>query len=230
MGMLRQAGGHAFDLLFPAPASGRSGQLRQTMLELEVQKRDSSIEALRRLEETSAAASAWLGLGSIGYEIARHFKPRRVVELGSFGGYSTCAIAMALRDAGSSGRVYAVDTWQGDEHTHQYGESVYQEFLAKRKALGLEHIIEPMRMSFQEASRVIEPGIDLLHIDGWHKFSAVRADFRLFRRHLNRGALVMFHDVNTVFRGMRLFWKLVSAQYPSYLVPYGHGLGIIRVD
>jgi len=78
--------------------------------------------------------------------------------------------------------------------------------------------------------RVIEPGTELLHIDGWHKFSAVRADFRLFRRHLNRGALVMFHDVNTVFRGMRLFWKLVSAQYPSYLVPYGHGLGIIRVD
>lgn len=229
MGLVRRAGSRIFDVILPSPASGRSGDLRHQILELEVSKRDINIEELRRLESGSAAPSAWIGLGTIGYEIVKHFRPRRIVELGSFGGFSTCAMGLALRDSGGSGRIYAVDTWKGDEHTSQYEESVYHSFLSKRRELSLEQIVEPMRMTFKDASLAIQPGIDLLHIDGWHTFRAVSSDFRLFRRHLNPGALVMFHDVFTVFRGMRLFWKLMSGRYPSYLIPYGHGLGVIKV-
>lgn len=229
MGVLRKLGGSIFDRIVPGASSGRSGALRATILELEVTKRDERIEPLRRIHAHSPAPSAWAGLGTIGYEIVRHFKPRRCVELGSFGGFSTCAMGLALRDLRLGGIIAAVDTWEGDADTKRYGSEVYEAFLSARRELGLEQVIQPMRMTFQEASRLIEPGIDLLHIDALHRFRAVRRDFRLFRPLLAPNALVLFHDVNTVFRGMRLFWRLISARYPSCLIPYSQGLGIIRV-
>ena len=57
-------------------------------------------------------------------------------------------------------------------------------------------------MTFEKASHVIEHGIDLLHIDGWHTYRAVSTDFNQFRPLLAPGAIVMFHDVNNpLFRG-----------------------------
>jgi hypothetical protein len=62
-----------------------------------------------------------------------------------------------------------------------------------------------------------------------HTFKAVSNDFRCFRPLLNPGAVVLFHDVYTHFREMRIFWALISRRFPSYLIPYSHGLGVIQV-
>ena len=76
---------------------------------------------------------------------------------------------------------------------------------------------------------MIEPGINLLHIDGWHTYRAVSTDFKQFKPLLAPGAIVMFHDVNAPwFRGMRLFWRQISWMYPAVLIPYSSGLGIIQ--
>lgn len=118
----------------------------------------------------------WVGLGTIAYEIVLHFKQKRVVELGCARGFSTFSMGLALHDLGEGGQIFAVDTWNGDEHFGYY-----------------------------EASRIISPPIDLLHVDGVHTFRAVTRDFQLFRRHLKPGAIVLFHDVYTVFPQMRCF-------------------------
>jgi predicted O-methyltransferase YrrM len=216
-------------VLCPGPSYGRSGALRQQILNLEQTKRDCKLQRLFELEERSPLRSAWVGLGTIAYEIVTHFKPNRIVELGSFAGFSTCAMGMALRNLGEGGQLYAVDTWRGDDHTGQFGEQVYQSFLEKRRELDLESTICPLRMTFEEASDKIEPKIDLLHVDGLHTFRAVYRDFKSFRRHLAPGAIVLFHDVYTDFPQMRLFWALIARRFPSYLIPYSHGLGVIQV-
>ena len=123
-------------VLCPGPSDGRNGALRQRILNLELTKRDCKLQRLFELEEHSPARSAWVGLGTIAYEIISHFKPKKVVELGSFGGFSTCAMALALRDLGEGGQIYAVDTWIGDDHTGLFGEQIYGSFLEKRRALG----------------------------------------------------------------------------------------------
>ena len=153
------------------------------------------------------------------------------MELGTFEGFSACAMALALRELGEGGTVQAVDTWQGDPHSVPYdSEEVYQNFLNIRKELGLEDVIVPLRMTFEKASQVIEPGINLLHIDGWHTYRAVSTDFKQFKPLLAPGAIVMFHDVNAPwFRGMRLFWRQISWMYPAVLIPYSSGLGIIQI-
>ena len=174
--------------------------------------------------------AAWVGLGTIAYELVGEFKPKIIVELGSFTGFSTFAMGLALRDIGAPARLYAVDTWQGDPIMGQFGEEVYETFLDNRRKLGLESIVHPLRMTFERAKNEIKERIDLLHIDGFHSFRAATSDFYMFRPLLSSGALVMFHDVYTYFRGMRLFWALISRRYPSYLIPYSHGLGIIQVS
>jgi predicted O-methyltransferase YrrM len=216
-------------ILFPGPADGRNGLLRQQILSLESIKRDSKLQQLFELEERAPARSAWVGLGTIAYEIVKHFKPKKIVELGSFGGFSTCAMGLALRDLGQGGLIYAVDTWSGDDHTGPFGEQVYRSFLERRSELGLASNIFPLRMTFEEASEKIAPPIDMLHVDGWHTFAAVFRDFKTFRRHLAPGAIVLFHDVYTYFPGMRLFWAVTARRFPSYLIPYSHGLGIIQI-
>jgi hypothetical protein len=82
-----------------------------------LKKRDRNLRELFELEKGSPAPSAWVGLGTIAYEIVTHFRPQRIVELGSFGGFSTCVMGLALRDLNQGGQVYAVDSWTGDKHT-----------------------------------------------------------------------------------------------------------------
>jgi hypothetical protein len=218
------------DFLFPGPSSGKSGVLRKQILDLELKKRDYKLQKLLELHERSSRGLAWVGLGTIAYEIIRHFKPKRVVELGSHRGFSTFSIGLALRDLGEGGQIFAVDTWMGDDHTGHYGEDVYEGFMESRRILDLEKTVYPMRMTFEEASRIIMPPIDLLHVDGSHTFRAVTRDFKQFRRHLKPGAIVLFHDVYTFFPQMRFFWALVSRRYPSFLIPYQHGLGVLQIQ
>lgn len=195
---------------------------------LESRKSDQNIDRLLQLQSGCAIQSAWHGLGAIGYELAAHLKPRHVVELGSFGGFSTCCLGLALRDHSPGSILHAVDTWQGDPHAGFYSEDVWGQFSRLRSALGLEDVIVPMRMTFEEAAAKISEPIDLLHIDGWHTFQAVRHDLNLFRSKLAPGATVIFHDVNTHFVGMRIFWLWLSLIRPTALVPYSHGLGVAR--
>ncbi len=220
-----------FDFVIPGPTDGKNGELRSLILRLEEQKRDCHLEPLFEIHRRSPVHSAWFGLATIAYEIVRSFRPRRIVELGSFGGFSACAMALALRDLGEGGKLQAVDTWQGDPLMDSYDwDEVYDTFLQTRNALGLDDTIVPLRMSFDQASQVIEPGINLLHIDGWHTYRAVSKDFHQFKPLLAPAAIVMFHDVySPVFREMRLFWRRISLRYPSVLIPYSSGLGIIQV-
>ncbi len=203
--------------------------LQAELTRLEASKSESPLQQLMRLQDRNGQVpTAWRDLGAIAYELVRSHRPRTVVELGSFGGFSACALALALKDHVPGSRLYAVDTWKGDPHTGAYDEQVYQQFLSFRRELGLEEIIIPLRMTFTEAREQIPNDIDLLHIDGWHTFGAVRRDFRLFQPRLAPQALVLFHDVNTHFLGMRLFWLLASLRHPTALVPYSHGLGVLR--
>lgn len=195
---------------------------------LESRKSDRNIDRLLQLHGQCTIQSAWHGLGSIGYELTAHLRPKHVVELGSFGGFSTCCLGLALRDHSPGATLRAVDTWQGDPHAGFYAEDVWGQFSRLRTELDLEDVIFPMRMTFEEAVTKISEPIDLLHIDGWHTIQAVRHDLNLFRSKLAPGATVIFHDVNTHFFGMRIFWLWLSLMRPTALVPYSHGLGVAR--
>lgn len=204
--------------------------LSALVAELNVRGSDAPIRSLTELQDAPGrVATAWRGLGGAGYELVRHFRPRHIVELGSFGGFSACVFGLALRDHVPGGRLTAVDTWTGDAHTGNLDQSVFDQFQQFRNQLGLEGIIEPLRMRFSDAAVKLSGPVNMLHIDGWHTYRAVTRDFALFRPLLAPHAVVLFHDVNAHFTGMRWFWRSIVRQYPAAMIPQSFGLGVLQI-
>ena len=143
-------------------------------------------------------------------------------------GYSALVMALSLKKNDIPGKVFAIDTWKGDSHAGFYGEEVYNILQKRVKSLGLINHIELVRDTFESARKRFN-AIDLLHIDGLHTYEAALGDFNCYKECLHANSLVLFHDVNTHFKEMRLLWRRMSWKYESCMVPYSHGLGIIMI-
>ena len=156
-------------------------------------------------------------------------KPRVLVELGTHGGYSYFAFCQAVQAFGLDTRCYAVDHWEGDEHSGFYGEDVFaavNQYNEKRYSA----FSRLVRSRFEEA--VLHFGdcsIDLLHIDGRHLYEDVKRDFESWRPKLSERAVVLFHDTNVRERnfGAFKFWEELCAEFPHFEFLHGHGLGIV---
>lgn len=188
---------------------------------------NGSLGRLRALEEMEH--SAWRGLEKIGYNLVRRFKPRIIVELGTHVGFSALAMGLGLKDNGDDGQLFAVDTWQGDEHAGRYGESVHETFQKRIDELGLRETITPMRMLFDEAREQVPTPIDLLHIDGLHTLEAVTHDFETYGPLVRPGGLVLFHDIRSQWREVGEFWDTLVGRYKTRAVEHSNGLGILQM-
>ena len=122
------------------------------------------------------------------------------MELGTHGGVSYCAFCQAITHLKLPTEAYAVDTWQGDDHTGDYPNDTYvelKEFHDSRYA----SFSELVRTTFDSAAEKFSPGsIDLLHIDGLHTYEAVSHDFATWLPMLSDSAVVLFHDINVYER------------------------------
>lgn len=161
------------------------------------------------------------------------WRPRRIVELGVHTGNSLFAFAQAaaeLRADGHPCEVFGIDTWQGDEHSGRYGEGIFETVSRVAKADHPEGL-ELVRSTFDDAVARFEPGsIDLLHIDGFHTYDAVRHDFESWRDRLSDRSVVLLHDVCVTDRadfGVHRFWEEIRRSHPHATFTHAHGLGVL---
>ncbi len=110
--------------------------------------------------------------------LAGHAKgDKTIVEIGSWKGRSACVMAAA-----TDGLVYCVDSWQGgaDRDTDEALQdpiSVYRQFLAYVAYFGLSDKIIPVCQGSETAHRLFRDRcIDLLFIDGDHRYASVMRD------------------------------------------------------
>lgn len=143
-------------------------------------------------------------LGRALYGFAYGIAPyRRIVELGSYKGKSTCYLAAGAR-AGAGARVVAIDPW--DLPGNPAGKHGYRSsrpaFNAQVESMGLTDRITPVQgFSTEVASRWNElegnATVELLYIDGDHEEKPVRDDFLAWEGKLTRRAHVLFDDFDT---------------------------------
>ena len=134
-----------------------------------------------------------------------------VVEIGSWQGRSTIALAQGCLDSGN-GVVHAVDTFRGNPGN----ESMYVVGAEDRSDLepnfhrniataGLSEQVVTHATSSTEAIGDVSAavnGVRMMYIDGEHTYDAVKEELELYAPLLSPGGLLTFDDYSTRYPGV----------------------------
>ena len=122
----------------------------------------------------------------------------QIVEIGSYRGRSTILLARA---AAPGVGVVAIDPHAGNdrgpqqiEGTASEGEADHQAFLANVRAAGIENRVRHVRLPSSGAVSEVQGEIDLLYVDGAHRYAPARDDIRDWGARVRPGGVMLVHD------------------------------------
>jgi methyltransferase family protein len=178
------------------------------------------------LEET-----AWAEHIPFAMFLTSAMRPRLFVELGAYRGVSYCAFCQTVKALNLGTKCYAVDTWRGDAHAGEVDDAVLSKLRTHHDPLYAQ-FSRLVQSTFDEASTHFDDSsIDLLHLDGFHTYEAVKYDFETWLNKMSKNGIVLLHDTNVRERdfGVCRFWAEVCEAYPNFAFLHGHGLGVLSV-
>jgi hypothetical protein len=124
--------------------------------------------------------------------------PGRIVEIGSFRGRSTIALASAAPEAVE---VVAIDPHAGTDRGPQEietdaatGETDHERFLANLARAGVRGRVRHVRSFSQDALAEVEGDIDVLYVDGAHRYRPARDDIVAWGARVAPGGTMLIHD------------------------------------
>ncbi|HVB10637.1 MAG TPA: class I SAM-dependent methyltransferase [Bacillota bacterium] len=160
--------------------------------------------ALDELAAALADVDGWLsleeaaGLAHLARTAPGDGRPFRAVEIGSWKGRSTIALALGVRKRLEGGTLWAVDHHRGSaEHRQMYGNvDTYAEFWRNVGRAGLQDVVRPLVMTSHAASaRFMPRSVQLLWVDGSHDYASVRQDLDDWLPRLAPRAVAAFDDI-----------------------------------
>jgi predicted O-methyltransferase YrrM len=133
------------------------------------------------------------------WDAASRVPPRGlVVEIGSFHGRSAIVVASALAE---SARLVAIDPHAGGDRGPQEieaeaerGGEDYVAFHENVRAAGVESRIEHVRLMSSDAYDSVDDAIDVLYVDGAHRFGPAREDIVEWGNRVRDGGTMLVHD------------------------------------
>lgn len=186
--------------------------------------------SLRRFSPNFICFSTWIDHLPFAYDLVAAVRPKLTVELGTQGGLSFFGFCQSMVENDIDGICYAVDTWEGEDHTGKYDESVFDSvnYHCRQNYAGFAYL---MRMLFEDAlPHFKDESIDLLHIDGLHTYDAVKNDFDTWYPKVKPGGIILFHDIHARMKdfGVWKFWEELSEEHNTFGFAQGFGLGVLR--
>jgi len=171
--------------------------------------------------------SAWIGHAPFLRYLIRDLRPKILVELGTHNGFSYFVGCQTIQELGLSTKAYAVDHWMGDQHAGLFDDSVYQSVLQLN--VPYQSFSKLLKMSFREARSQITEPIDLLHIDGFHTYDAVKEDFETWLPKMSKSGVIIMHDIHVrrADFGVHKLWKEIRSQYSTIEFTGSYGLGVV---
>ena len=153
------------------------------------------------------APSSWWEHVPVAHMLIELIKPSVVVELGSHYGVSFFSLCESAERFSPNTCIYAIDSWEGDEHAGYYGESIYRQVSEyrdkyhKQNGVLIREYFDKAHEKFQDKS------IDIIHIDGLHTYEAVKEDYEMWKGKLKQEGTFLFHDWNVKEDNFGV-WKL----------------------
>jgi predicted O-methyltransferase YrrM len=154
-------------------------------------------DALARIE----AVEGWLSEAQARrlYDVAAALSPpARIVEIGSYRGRSAIVFATAAPDGIE---VVAIDPHAGNDRGPQQihgtaaeGDSDHAAFVANLEQAGARERVQHVRQSSQDALGSVEGPVDLLYVDGAHRYGPARADIDRWGARVAPGGRMLIHD------------------------------------
>jgi predicted O-methyltransferase YrrM len=122
----------------------------------------------------------------------------RIVEIGSYRGRSTIVLASA---AGDGVEVVAIDPHAGNDRGPQeiegFGaeaEQDYRTFHDNLARAGVDDRVNHVRQPSQDALDAVEGDVDLLYVDGAHRYEPASADIDRWGARVRPGGTMLIHD------------------------------------
>jgi SAM-dependent methyltransferase len=123
---------------------------------------------------------------------------QHIVEIGSFQGRSTIVLALAAPEGAT---VTAIDPHAGSDRGPQEieadpgrGEADVQAFRANLYAAGVGERVRHLRRFSHDVLGEVAGEIDLLYVDGAHRYGPARGDLERWGRRVRPGGWMLVHD------------------------------------
>jgi hypothetical protein len=122
----------------------------------------------------------------------------RIVEIGSYHGRSAIVLASAATDGVE---VIAIDPHGGNdrgplqwENGFDAGQADHEQFVANLGRAGVLHRVRHLRKASQDAPGDVPGEVQLLYIDGAHRYRPARADIERWGAKVALGGTMLIHD------------------------------------
>lgn len=146
------------------------------------------------------------------FQLVRHFKPTRCIEMGTCFGISAAYISTALKLNGHG----CLITIEGSTQQAMIARSTFHQ-------LGLDNVAVRVGRFQETLVPVLEEmkSTNFVFVDGHHDESATRVYFDIIRQYLEDENVMIFDDIRWS-EGMKSAWRHVAAQSDAYdLGPLG---------
>ncbi|NNE10927.1 MAG: class I SAM-dependent methyltransferase [Ilumatobacter sp.] len=184
-----------------------------------------------------ADVEGWMtrGQGEALFEAAQACPPGgKIVEIGSFRGRSTIVLASG---APPDVTVIAIDPHAGNDRGPQEIEGFeaqaaddHATFLRNLHAAGVAERVTHLRLFSGAALDQVPPAIDVLYVDGAHRFAPARADIGRFGARVRDGGTMLIHDsFSSIGVTLAILAELVPSRRWRY-VRRSRSLAVYRAD
>jgi len=125
-------------------------------------------------------------LGKIYYDIVLQYKPKKIIEFGTFNGYTAVAMALAL-DELKAGRILSYDLFEDYPYRHPTLENTKRNISKS----GVSQYIELGKKDIYEWLKNPED-FDLLYVDASNTGETIEKTYEALKPRVQKGSIVIF--------------------------------------